>query len=183
MGMGGERPRSPQMVNEMGVSSKLQLNPSAPYHLDGNTNTKSKLGVIAIKGQITAATNCDDAKVPEYFGDMRALRLERLLKDAEKKYLHMLRGVMLTWWKRRVVKSMCKYLEMPLERESVVDSQITNSIHGKLCCFGWAKMGRASYRAWWALADRTGDHDKDHTIGNDCILRVADCTWWLWDGG
>jgi hypothetical protein len=48
------------------------------------------------------------------------------VKDVEKKSLDMLRGVMLTWWKREVVKSLCKYLEMPLERESVVESQIQN---------------------------------------------------------
>jgi hypothetical protein len=78
---------------------------------------------------------------------------------------------------------MCKYLEMHLERDSVVESHITNSIYGKFCCFGWETMGRASYRAWWALVDRTGDHEKDHTIGKDCILRVDDSTWWLWDGG
>jgi hypothetical protein len=72
---------------------------------------------------------------------------------------------------------------MPLERESVVESQIKKSIHGKLCCFGWATTGRASYRAWWSLVDRTGDHEKDHTIGKDCILQVVDSTWWIWDGG
>jgi hypothetical protein len=101
----------------------------------------------------------------------------------ENKSLDMLNGILLTWWKRQVVKSLCKYLETPRERESVVESQITNSIHGKLCCFGWATTGRASYRAWWFLVDRTGYHEKDHTIVKDCILRVADSTCWLWGGG
>jgi hypothetical protein len=74
IGMGGELPRNPQMVSEMDGSSKLQFNPAAPSHLDGNT--KNKLGVIGINGQIAAAMNSDDAKVPEYLWDMRALRLE-----------------------------------------------------------------------------------------------------------
>jgi hypothetical protein len=143
MGMGGERPRSPQMVSEMDGPSKLQFNPTAPSPLDGNI--KSKLGMIDIKGQIAAATKSDDANVPEYLWDMRALGLERPLKDMEKKYLDMLSDVMLFWWKRQVVKSLCKYLEMPWERESVVESQITNTIHGEFCCLGWAKTGRASY--------------------------------------
>jgi hypothetical protein len=181
MGMGGERPRSPPTVSEMDGSSQIQFNPTALSPLDGKM--KSKLGMIDIKGQIAAATKSDDAKIPEYVWDIRTLRLERPLKDVEKKSLDMLRDVMLIWWKRQVVKSLCKYLEMPWERELVVESQITNSIHGKLCSYGWATMGCVSYRAWWALVDRTGDHEKDHTIGRDCILRVADSTWWLWDGG
>jgi hypothetical protein len=127
-------------------SSKLEFNPTSPSPLDGNI--KSKLGVIEIKGQIAVATKYDDAKVPEYLWDMRALGLKRPLKDLENKSLHMLRGVMLTWWKRQVVK-------IP---------------------------GRASYRAWWALVDRTGDHEKDHTIGKDCILRVVGSTWWFRGG-
>jgi hypothetical protein len=43
-------------------------------------------------------------------------------------------------------------------------------------------VGRESYRSWCAFFDLTGDHDKDHTIGKDCVVRVADITWWLWDG-
>jgi hypothetical protein len=78
---------------------------------------------------------------------MRALGLERPLKDVENKSLDMLGGVILIWWKRRVVKSLCKYLYMPWERESVVESQIKKSIHGKFCCFGWATTGRSSYQA------------------------------------
>jgi hypothetical protein len=92
MGMGGEQPQSPQMVNEMDELSKLQLNPTSQSPLDGNI--KSKLGVIDIKGQIATATNSDDAKVPEYLWDMRALRLERPLKDVEKIYLDILHGSM-----------------------------------------------------------------------------------------
>jgi hypothetical protein len=64
MGMGGEQPRSPHMVRDMYGSSKFQLNPTAPSPLDGNI--KSKLGVIDIKGQISAAMKSDDVKVPEY---------------------------------------------------------------------------------------------------------------------
>jgi hypothetical protein len=70
------------MVSEMDGSSKLQFNTTAPYHLDGNT--KIKLGVIDIKGQIATATKSDDAKVPEYLWDMHALRLERPLKYVER---------------------------------------------------------------------------------------------------
>jgi hypothetical protein len=72
MGMGGERPQSPQMVSEMDGSSELQFNPTATSYLDGNT--KIKLGVIDMKGQISATTKSDDAKIPEYLWDMRALR-------------------------------------------------------------------------------------------------------------
>jgi hypothetical protein len=82
------------MVSEMDGSYTLQFNPAAPSSLDGKT--KSKLGVIDIKGQITAATKFDDVKVPEYLWDMCELRLKRRLKDVEKKSLDMLRGVMLT---------------------------------------------------------------------------------------
>jgi hypothetical protein len=181
MAMGGERPRSPQMVSEMEGLSELQFNSAAPSHLDGKT--KNKLGVIDTKGQIAAATKCGDAKVTEYLWDMRALRLERSLKEVEKGSLDMLCGVMLTWWKRQVVKILCKYLEMHLERESVLESQMTHSIHGKFCCFRWATAGRASYRARWTLCYWTGDNEKDHTIGKYCVLRVVDSAWWLWDGG
>jgi hypothetical protein len=31
--------------------------------------------------------------------------------------------------------------------------------------------------------DRAGDHEKDCTIGHDCVLHVARCTCWLWKGG
>jgi hypothetical protein len=81
-----------------GTQAIRYMNPTDPSHLDGKT--KSKLGVIDIKGQIAATTKSDDVKAPEYLWDMRALRLERPLKDVEKIFLDMLRGVMLTWWKR-----------------------------------------------------------------------------------
>jgi hypothetical protein len=181
MAMGGERPRSPQMASEMDGSSELQLYPAASSHLDGKT--KSKMGVIDTKGQISAATKSDDAKVPEYLWNMRALRFERPLKEVEKTSLDMFRGVMLIWWKRQVVKSMCKYLDMPLEIELIVESLMTHSIHGKFQCYGWATAGHESYRSWWVLVDRTGGHEKDHTIGNNFFLWVADVTWWRWDGG
>jgi hypothetical protein len=84
MAMGGEKPRSPQMVREMDGSSELQLYPAAPSHLYGKT--KSKLGVIDTKGQIAAEMKSDDAKVPEYVWDVRALRLERPLKEVEKNF-------------------------------------------------------------------------------------------------
>jgi hypothetical protein len=77
------------MVSDIDGSLELQFNPSAPYHLDGNT--KSKLGVIDTKGQIAAARKSDSAKVPEYLWDTRALKLERPLKEVEKKSLDMLR--------------------------------------------------------------------------------------------
>jgi hypothetical protein len=108
MAIGGERPRSPQMVSEMDGSLELQFNPEAPSHLDGKT--KSKLVVIDTKVHIAAATTYDDAKVPEYLWDMRALSLERPLKEVEKKSLDMLRGVMLTWCNRQVFRTLCKYL-------------------------------------------------------------------------
>jgi hypothetical protein len=73
-GMRGERPRSPQRVSDMNGSSKLQFNPTAPFQLDGKI--RSKLGAIGVKDQIAAATKSDDAKVPEYLWDMRALGLE-----------------------------------------------------------------------------------------------------------
>jgi hypothetical protein len=73
MAMGSEQPRIPQMVSEMDGSLELQLYLSAPSQLDGKT--KIKLGLIDNKGQIAAATKYDDAKVPEYVWDMRALRL------------------------------------------------------------------------------------------------------------
>jgi hypothetical protein len=72
---------------------------------------------------------------------------------------------------------------MPLERESIVESLITHSIHEKFHYYGLATAGRNSYRSWRASVDRTGDHEKDNIIGKDCILWVADITWWLWDGG
>jgi hypothetical protein len=75
----------------MDGSSKLQFNPTDPSNLDGKTEIK--LGVIDIKGHIAAATKSDDAKVPEYLWDMRALRLERPLRDVENKSLDMLRVV------------------------------------------------------------------------------------------
>jgi hypothetical protein len=75
----------------MDGSSKLQFNPTDPYHLDGNT--KSKLGVIDIKGQISVATKSDDVKVPEYVWDMCALRQYRPLRDVDNNYLDMLCGV------------------------------------------------------------------------------------------
>jgi hypothetical protein len=81
MSMGGERPRSSQMVSEMDGSSELQFNPGDPSHLDGKTNRK--LAVIATNGQITAAMKSDDAKVPEYLWDMRALRLKPPLKKVK----------------------------------------------------------------------------------------------------
>jgi hypothetical protein len=68
------------------------------------------LGVIGNKVLIAAATKSDDVKVPEYLWDMRLLRLGRPLKEVENKSLDILFGVMLTWWKRQVVKSLCKYL-------------------------------------------------------------------------
>jgi hypothetical protein len=101
----------------------------------------------------------------------------------ENKSLDTIRGVMLTWWKRQVVKSLCKYLYMPLEMASVAESQMAYSLHGKFHCYGWVTLGGASYRSWLALVDRTGDHEKDHTIGKYYVLRVAYRTWWLWDGG
>jgi hypothetical protein len=66
------------MVSEIDESSEHQLCPETPSHLDGKT--KSKLGVIDTRGQISAAMKSDDAKVPEYLWDMYALGLERPLK-------------------------------------------------------------------------------------------------------
>jgi hypothetical protein len=71
---------------------------------------------------------------------------------------------------------------MTLEKESIVESLTTHSIHRKFRCHGWATPGRASYGSWWDPVDQIGDHEKDHTIGKDCVRRVADSTWWLWDG-
>jgi hypothetical protein len=72
---------------------------------------------------------------------------------------------------------------MPLERESIVESLMIHSIHGKFHCYGWVTAGRESHRSSWALADKNGDHEKDHTIVKDCVLRVEDSTWWIWGGG
>ena len=44
----------------------------------------------------------------------------------------------------------------------------------------WSSTGLASYTSWWHSRSRV---DKDSVVGFDCLLRIADCSWWEWDGG
>jgi hypothetical protein len=139
------------------------------------------------------ATKADDAEVPTHLWDCRALRLPEnsLPTERDKAALNLLRLRCLRFWKRSTVKDLVRYLSTksgktakntknkseasPLtECGSHVYKGSTNSLRK------WTATGRVRYTSWWDSRPRL---DKDAVVGLDCVLRVADSTWWDWDGG
>jgi hypothetical protein len=96
----------------------------------------------------------------------------------EQKYLDMRGGVMLKWWKRQVVKSLCKYLYMPLERESIVESLMTHSTLEKIHCYGWATAGQRHTDPGGPRLIRMGIMRRITPLGRTVSFR-----WWTAHGG
>jgi hypothetical protein len=59
----------------------------------------------------------------------------------EKGSLDRLCGVMIVWWNRRVLKILCKYLEIPSESDLAVESFGKHPIHETFYRYGWS--------SWW----------------------------------
>jgi hypothetical protein len=47
--------------------------------------------------------------------------------------------------------------------------------------FSWSDGGEAGYVHWWKSIERV--KKPNVKVGRDCLMRVADFTWWNWDGG
>jgi hypothetical protein len=49
--------------------------------------------------------------------------------------------------------------------------------------FSWSDAGDAGYVLWWESRERERAKNPSVKVGRDCLVRVADYTWWNWDGG
>jgi hypothetical protein len=76
----------------------------------------------------------------------------------------------------RTTSSVCSYLSMGMCKTGT-GVQYDPSANS----FFWSDAGEAGYVRWWKSSERV--KIPNVTVGRECLMRVAECTWWNWDGG
>jgi hypothetical protein len=184
-----EEPPEPNSIAQADQASEVGPQ-MLPVDLELANGAQQQAEFDAAKKKYAVATKSDDAAVPTHLWDQRALRLAEdvLPTQSEKKALNMMRNACLKFWKRTTVKDLCSYLGSrnkkkhgKLHHVAPVSEESSHSYQGSTVPIRkWSSSGQGSYSTWWHSESRL---DKDTKVGLDCVRRVADCTWWEWDGG
>jgi hypothetical protein len=141
------------------------------------------------------AVKSDDAEVPEYLWEEHLIAGSEKLKwdakdmDSLRRVSTWLRGKMLCWWKRQVLRSYVKWMKNEyLIADSKGDSGSWLELGQKLgkddelhWQYRWSTTGRDDYKKWWK--ERLVATIEDVVPASDAIARAADSSWWNWDEG